>query len=122
MNDTFVKVSRVEAQRARLERNVTFVSPQASCYANRWQKGVPAERMVLEDIFEGAENKKLILFVDLFCGVGDRMAAFYSIIKDKWAEVHPLMFFRHWNSAIITWLLRGLEYLRWQSQILTLRN
>ena len=73
----------MEAQRVRLEIAVAFVSPRASCEAHRWQKGVPAERIVLEDIFEGAKNKQLLLFVDLFCGVGDRMAAFYLIIKDK---------------------------------------
>lgn len=50
---------------------------------HKYQKGEKAERIILEDLVDGAKKKKLLVVVDMFMGVGDRAAAWLEMFKDK---------------------------------------
>ena len=91
-NDAFVKVSRMEAKRARAERSVAYIPSKKASEFYRWQKGEKAERMLLEDVLGGANGKMMVVFVDLFGAVGDRVVAFYNIVRDRGVDATPLTF------------------------------
>lgn len=96
VNEQYVKVSMREAKRARTEGAVSFQRPQDASQSYGWQKGEKAERKFIEDAIHGAKGKKMIVFVDLFVAVGDRVLARYSQLRDRGtegAQGAPLTFF-----------------------------
>ena len=73
----------------------------------RHQTGASFWEYILSDLVAGS-TKKVILVVDLFCGVGDSVAGLYSLLKAR-KGVTPLLFmmamdFREPLSACTEWV------------------
>ena len=93
-NDRYIKVSRNECKRARAECKTTSLAAKSAPEHSRYQRGARAERKLIEDIATNIKGKKMILFVDAFLGVGDRMLGYYELMKDTGGEAaKPLLFF-----------------------------
>ena len=93
VNDRYVRVSREAAKKARLSKSIETVAAAKAAYAARYQKGWQSEKVVLEDFLGKVRNKKLVVVVDLFAAVGDRLIAFLKMLVERGAGVAtPLAF------------------------------
>ena len=92
-NDRYVRVSSEAANKSRLSKSIEMVPSAKAAYAARYQKGWQSEKAVMEDFVGRVRNKKLVLVVDLFASVGDRLVAFLKLVLERGAEVAiPLAF------------------------------
>ena len=94
VNDACVKVSRQEAKKALSDNKVTLL-PKIRSGHSSYQKGVRAERMILEDLITGVKGKKMVVILDAFMSVAERTLAFLEISRDRGVDssVQPLAFY-----------------------------
>jgi hypothetical protein len=79
--ESYIKVSRTESKRARIEKTVQKVKRAKMNLTQRYQAGEDYWREVLNDIYSATRNKKVVLFVDLFLSVGDTALGFFQLLK-----------------------------------------
>ena len=93
-SEKVVKVSRGEAKRARAEGSISTIWRNKAPHGGRAQRGSQGERIMLEDLAGTAKGKKMLIFVDLFGGAGDRLVGYYDLLKCGGGGARdPLCFF-----------------------------
>jgi hypothetical protein len=90
----YIKVSRQESKRARVDCSVQRVKRAKMPQGQRYQAGAEYWNVVLDDVASAFKTKKVIMIVDMFCSVGDSAHGFYDMLKNRGGvAAKPLCFF-----------------------------